>query len=277
MNRLGWVVGSPLLVAVLLVGACSADPQPTYSPSRTTAVSALEGSRWHPERGLTWQWQLSDEPIDLTVDAQVYDIDLFNNSAATVQALHQRGRRVICYLSAGSWEPYRPDSANFPPEVMGGPVAGWPDERWLDVRRVEVLRPLMTARLDLCQAKGFDGVEPDWLDNHMQDTGFPLTSADQLRYNRMLADLAHERGLAIGLKNDLGQVDELAELFDFAVVEQCAEFDECGALRSFLDRGKPVFHAEYHLARDEFCPVARSLGLSSIRKRIELDAWREVC
>ena len=93
----------------------------------------------------------------------------------------------------------------------------------------------------------------------------------------MLADLAHERGLAIGLKNDLGQADELAGLFDFSVVEQSAEFDECHALQPFLDRGKPVFHAEYHLERDEFCPVARRLGLSSIRKKLELDAWREAC
>ena len=47
--------------------------------------------------------------------------------------LHQRGIRVICYLSAGTWEPYRPDSASFSQELMGGPVAGWPDERWLDI------------------------------------------------------------------------------------------------------------------------------------------------
>ena len=140
---------------------------------------------------------------------------------ATVQMLHQRGIRVICYLSAGTWEPYRPDSASFSQELMGGPVAGWPDERWLDIRRLDALRPLMAARLDLCRDKAFDGVEPDWLDNHTQDTGFPLTAADQLRFNRMLADLAHERGLAIGLKNDLGQADELAGLFDFSVVEQC--------------------------------------------------------
>ena len=142
-------------------------------------------------------------------------------------ALHERDIRVICYLSAGSWEPYRPDSAGFPADLLGGPVAGWPDERWLDIRRLDTLRPLMAARLDLCRDKGFDGVEPDWLDSHTQDTGFPITVADQLRYNRMLADMAHERGLAIGLKNDLGQADELADLFDFSVVEQCAEFDEC--------------------------------------------------
>jgi hypothetical protein len=160
---------------------------------------------------------------------------------------------------------------------MGGPVEGWPDERWLDVRRLDLLRPVLAARFDLCAEKGFDGVEPDWMDSHTQNTGFPITADDQLRFNRMLADMAHERGLAIGLKNDLGQVAQLADVFDFAVVEQCAEYGECGELAPFLDRGKPVFHAEYDLAVTDFCTESQRLGLSSIRKRLDLDAWRESC
>jgi hypothetical protein len=228
-------------------------------------------------KGLSWQWQLDGEPIDVSVDAEVFDIDLFETPAATVGTLHERGRKVICYLSAGSWEPYRPDAGAFPASVKGGVVEGWEDERWLDIRQLDVLRPLMAARFDLCQQKGFDGVEPDWLDHHTQDTGFPITAEDQLRYNRMLAELAHERGLAIGLKNDLDQVAALADLYDFAVVEQCAEFGECDLLRPFLDRDKPVFHAEYDLPTSAFCAESKRLGLSSIRKRLDLDAWREVC
>lgn len=235
------------------------------------------GPRWRPTKGLTWQWQLDGGPIDTSVDADVYDVDLFTTPAATVADLHGRGRKVICYFSAGSWEPYRPDSGDYPNAVMGGPVEGWPDERWLDIRRVDVLRPVLAARFDLCAEKGFDGVEPDWMDSHTQDTGFPITAADQLRFNRMLADMAHERGLAIGLKNDLGQVAELADVFDFAVVEQCAEYGECGELAPFLDRDKPVFHAEYDLAVTDFCTESQRLGLSSIRKRLDLDAWRESC
>jgi hypothetical protein len=194
-----------------------------------------------------------------------------------VQALHDRGRKVICYFSAGSWEPYRPDAADYPDRLKGGSVEGWPDERWLDIRQRDVLRPLLAARLDRCADKGFDGVEPDWLDHHEQHTGFPITAADQLAFNRMLAGMAHDRGLAIGLKNDLGQAAELADLYDFAVVEQCAQYDECDLTRPFLDRGKPVFHAEYDLPTSAFCAESRRLGLSSIRKRLGLDAWRETC
>lgn len=235
------------------------------------------GDWWHPTRGLTWQWQLDGEPIDLSVDAEVFDVDLWATPESTIAELHDQGRKVICYLSAGSWEPYRPDADRFPAEVIGPPVEGWPDERWLDIRRLDVLEPLMADRLDLCRAKGFDGVEPDWMDNHVQDTGFDISAEDQLRYNRLLADMAHERGLAIGLKNDLGQIPELVDLFDFAVVEQCAEFDECEELLPFLDQGKPVFHAEYDLPTSAFCAQSRRLGLSSIRKRLELDPWRETC
>jgi hypothetical protein len=253
------------------------DPGPT-SPSTTNPQEGpVTSGWWHPTKGLTWQWQIDGGPIDQSVDAQVYDVDLFETPAATVKELHDRGRKVICYFSAGSWEPYRPDSGDFPDSLKGGVVDGWPDERWLDIRQRETMRPLLAARLDLCAEKGFDGVEPDWLDHHEQDTGFPITADDQLAFNRMLAGMAHDRGLAIGLKNDLGQVAQLADLYDFAVVEQCAEFDECHMLIPFLDRDKPVFHAEYDLPTSAFCAESRRLGLSSIRKRLGLDPWRETC
>ena len=250
---------------------------PTERPEPTTPEQPEPVDWWRPTRGLTWQWQLDGKPIDRSVDAEVFDVDLWATPEETIDDLHDQGRKVICYLSAGSWEPYRPDADRFPAAVIGPPVAGWPDERWLDIRQRDALRPLLAARLDLCAEKGFDGVEPDWMDNHTQDTGFGITADEQLAYNRLLADMAHERGLAIGLKNDLGQIPELVDTFDFAVVEQCAEFDECEELLPFLDRDKPVFHAEYDLPTSAFCAQSRRLGLSSIRKRLELDAWRETC
>ncbi|MFE9581836.1 endo alpha-1,4 polygalactosaminidase [Nocardia sp. NPDC006044] len=243
------------------------------------SATADPGPWWHPEKGLTWQWQLHGEPVDTSINAQVYDIDLFENPAATVKTLHDQGRKVICYLSGGSWEPYRPDAGEFPDSVKSGPVPEWDDERWLDVKQIDVLKPLMAKRMDLCKQKGFDGVEPDWADLHRQNTGeLKISAADQLAYNRMLAGLAHDRGLAIGLKNDLDQVSTLAGLFDFSVNEQCfEERASCDKLTPFLAAGKPVFHAEYTLRLTEFCADSARLGLSSIRKHRELDAWRETC
>ena len=62
---------------------------------------------WQPAAGLTWQWQIGDLDIDTSVDAQVYDIDLYVNQAI-IDQLHARGRIVIGYISVGSWEDWRP-------------------------------------------------------------------------------------------------------------------------------------------------------------------------
>ncbi|MDG9701376.1 endo alpha-1,4 polygalactosaminidase [Streptomyces sp. DH37] len=261
-------LAAPLLcLLLLLTAACSGPAPPGGAPP--------DGARWRPEPGTTWQWQLQGR-VDPDVDAEVYDIDGFENGAATVAALHTRGRRVICYLNAGAWEDFRPDRDAYPPSVLGR-GNGWPGERWVDIRRLDVLRPILAARVDMCARKGFDAVEPDLLDGYRNDTGFPLTAAHQLAFNRTVAELAHRRGLSVGLKNDLDQIPELVDDFDFAVNEECAEFGECARLSPFTERGKAVLHAEYALSTGEFCDTSRRLRLSSIRKRPALDAWLRTC
>ena len=66
----------------------------------------------------------------------MYDIDLFDNDVAAVAALHAQGSVVICYISVGSWEDWRPDAGQFPSEVLGNDYEGWPGEKWLDIRRI---------------------------------------------------------------------------------------------------------------------------------------------
>ena len=244
-------------------------------PDAAAAGDASPATRWVPPPGTTWQWQLTT-PVDTSVDAEVYDIDGVEAGADTVAALHRAGRKVVCYVNAGAAEDFRPDHAAFPDDVQGGPD-GWHGERLLDIRRLDVLAPIMAARFDMCRQKGFDGVEADLVDGYVQDSGFPLTAADQLTYNRMLADLAHERGLSIGLKNDLDQVADLVDEFDFAVNEQCFQYEECDRLAPFVRAGKAVFTAEYELEPADFCPAARAAGFSSMQKRTNLDAWRRPC
>ncbi|WUH94808.1 endo alpha-1,4 polygalactosaminidase [Streptomyces sp. NBC_00433] len=253
----------------------SASPSDSRPPSPSATKRAVRGGRWQPRPGVAWQWQLSGT-VDTSVDVPVYDIDGFENDASVVARLHRDGRRVICYVNAGAWESFRPDAKAFPAALLGR-GDGWNGERWLDIRAVDRLRPLMAARFDMCRAKGFDAVEPDLLEGYANTTGFPLTAADQLAYNRMIAGLAHERGLAVGLKNDLGQVRELLPDFDFSVDEQCAQYGECGRLSPFVAAGKPVFHVEYELEPARFCPAAKRSGFSSMRKHLALDAWRRPC
>ncbi|MET9088895.1 endo alpha-1,4 polygalactosaminidase [Streptomyces sp. NPDC004237] len=234
-----------------------------------------DAGRWQPRPGVSWQWQLSGR-VDTSVKASVYDIDGFDQSEATVGKLHDAGRKVICYLSTGAYEDWRPDAKKFPKSVLGR-GNGWEGERWLDIRRTDVLKPLMAARLDMCKEKGFDAVEPDNMDGYKNHTGFPLKAADQLRYNRLIARLAHDRGMAVGLKNDLDQIPQLVGDFDFAVNEQCAQYGECADLVPFVKADKAVFHVEYELPTGKFCAQSRKLGLSSLEKKYELGVWRKTC
>jgi len=234
----------------------------------------LAASLWSPAPGTEpWQLQLQGK-VDLSVEASVYDVDGADTPASKVRRIHRRGARAVCYFSAGSYENWREDRGRFPERVLGKPLEGWPGERWLDVRERDVLMQIMRSRMNRCARKGFDAVDPDNVDGYQNRTGFPLSRRDQLRYNRALAREAHALGLAIGLKNDLGQVPRLVDHYDFAVNEQCFEYDECGRLRPFIRAGKAVFNVEYGPLR---CDRSRGLRFSSIRKRLGLRAWRRTC
>ncbi len=234
---------------------------------------------WRPALNTGWQWQLSGS-LNLSVNAAMYDLDLFETGAGVVASLHGQGRRVVCYLSAGSWENWRPDANQFPAAVIGNDYEGWPGEKWLDIRRIDLLGPLMRARLDQCRAKGFDAVEPDNIDGYTNNTGFPLTYQDQLAYNIWLAGEAHQRGLSIGLKNDPGQVADLLPYFDWALTEDCFDQGWCNQVQPFVAAGKAVFAAEYTdagLTPADFCPQANQMNFNAILKHRSLDAWRQAC
>jgi hypothetical protein len=230
-------------------------------------------ARWQPKpTTAAWQWQLQGK-IDTSIEADVYEVDGFEVPAKTVAKLHRQGRKAICYLDVGSWENYRPDAGRFPAAVLGRAYEGYPDERWLDIRRIDLLAPILRHRFDLCRRKGFDGVEPDNIAGYENKTGFPLSAGDQLRFNRWVAREVHRRGMAIALKNDPGQVRQLVGSFDFAVVEECFAYDECGKFSPFVAAGKRVFVAEYEKPLAAICDQAERLRFSVIHKDYDLFAW----
>jgi hypothetical protein len=279
-----------LAVAVATGLACRAVANgPASTPPEMTAPAAVASpfavdrtppAYWIPAPGSSWQWQLAGLPLDLSVDADVYDLDLFETEPETIADLHAAGKRVICYLSAGSWEDWRPDASAFPAEVIGKVYEGWPGERWMDIRRIDLLGPILSARLSLCREKGFDAVEPDNIDGYDNDTGFTISYEDQLRYNRWLADQAHSLGLSIGLKNDAAQAADLVADFDWALVEDCFDQGWCEAMSPFLSAGKAVLAAEYTdtgIDFEEACTTLEPRGFSLILKERSLTAEREVC
>ena len=253
-------------------------PATTVAPSVRPTTPPTAPGRLRP--GTSWQWQIDGGTIDETVlDAvanprKMYDIDMEATPSAVVRRLRAKGITVICYLETGGWESYRSDAAAFPPEVLGGPVGGYPQERYLDIRRTDVLLPLIAARLDRAAAKGCNGVEPDLDDTYTSNTGFPLTVDDQLAYDRAVAELAHARGLSIGLKNgasgDGSFEAAMAPSTDWALNESCNRFRECGGYGVFIAAGKPVFQVEY---LDEgssvasFCPADNARNFDGILKQ----------
>ena len=173
------------------------------------------------------------------MDAATFIVDGFDVDAATVADLQDRGRTVICYVNAGAHgglaarrRAGTPTRSSATRSTTGRASAGSTSAG------IDVISPILAERFDMCRSKGFTGVEADNVDGYTQDSGFELTGDDQLRFNRMLAELAHERSLTIGLKNDLDQIDDLVDEFDFAVNESCVQYRECDALAPFTAQGK---------------------------------------
>lgn len=237
-------------------------------------------SIWSPTSSepVHFHWQLSttfSAPADIVTSdgLVVYDIDGQENDAATVAALHALGPnvKVVCYVDVGTWENFRPDEAQFPSSVLGN-QNGWPGERWLDVRQQSILLPLMKARFQSwCIDKGFDAVEPDNLDAWENNPGFPITEAENISYDLAIAAMGHAMGLSMGLKNLPENAPSIEPDFDWALDEQCFQYDECSYFEtSFIPKGKAVFDVEYDQAPD--CSSATAAHLNAQKRDLNLVA-----
>jgi len=259
-------------------------PKPSSAPTKpasSTTGSTSPGGRicpagqvWSPAPGTTWQWQLTGT-IDTSIDVQMYDIDLFDNTAATIAKLHNDGRAVICYFST-QYENWRPDAASWPASVLGDALDDWPGEKYVDIRS-DAVKAIMQSRLDLAVSKGCDGVEPDNVDEYTNKNGLGITAADQIAFNTFVATEARKRGLSVGLKNDLGQVKSLQPQYDWALNEQCNQYSECSSLSAFTKAGKAVFGVEYSGSASKFCPTMVTDKFSWLLKDLDLNAKVTQC
>lgn len=243
----------------------------------------VNSSWWHPTPGLKFQYQLiipMDPDQHFIPGVQVYVIDGFDTEAEAVKALIAKGNDSfpvypVCYLSAGTFEDWRPDAADFSESDKGSPLGDWPGEAWINISS-ESVRAIMRKRMEMCRDKGFVAVDTDNVNGYNNANGLGLTARDQLSYNRWLAATAHELGLAIGLKNDLEQLEQLAPSFDFFVNEQCHAYNECSAYNFIRSAGKPVWNIEYiPSAFKEAC--RNQTGLETIFKTIKLGVCRHDC
>src|SRR4029077_12240106 len=156
----------------------------------------------------------------------------------------------------GGAENYRDDYDQFPPETLGRNMAGWPGEKWIDIRNAEVVR-IIKDRIKMCADKGYDAIEPDLDTSYVEPTGFPLTKADEVSYMKDLTSYAHSLGIAMWGKNpDSAGADfaaEMVDTFDAVLTEECNQYNTCGALAPYTKAGKLVFNAEYAIDTNRFC------------------------
>jgi len=219
---------------------------------------------------------LLGEGSNFNTAASVVFVDYEDVSAATIKGIKSKGKRVICYVNVGAWEDWRSDASSFPSSVLGKDYDGWPGEKWLDIRKVDVLIPIMKKRFQKAQSKGCEGVDPDNMNGYQNDSGFQLSAQDQLTYNRALSASIKSLGLLAGLKNDPDQTKDLVDSFDFVVVESCAYEGACAAYDIFVQRSKPVFAVEYtdliseSKFRSSACPLRTTKKLSFVYKKLDL-------
>lgn len=216
----------------------------------------------------------------------MYNVDGFITTPGTLASMKSAGLLPICYISIGTWEPYRPDAALFPDSVKGGSYdPPFAVERWLDVRS-PVVRDLMVQRLETMKNKGCIAIEPDNSNGYASyyTTNFPFTMNDWRDYIVFLSQAARAKGMYWGLKNSYELIETYPEMvsqgvWDYGINEECHVYDECFAWILFKNEGLPVFQVQYTYNYDEsnpeasatrfraeVCPLQSMYGLTSILK-----------
>jgi endo-alpha-1,4-polygalactosaminidase (GH114 family) len=259
-------------------------PPPPTPPNGTTPTGI-----WKPVAGTTWNYELLNPVDNISADAEVWDIDLFNNDDNAIASLQAAGKKALCYFSAGSYENWRPDKGDFQDSDLGNDLDGWEGERWLNTKSKNV-RKIMQSRLDMAVKKKCDGVEPDNVDAYDNENGLGLSEADAVDFVTFLSKEAHSRKLSLALKNAGNIVPTVIDMVDYSVQEQCIEFDNCKQFQPFIRANKPVFHVEYpkgdstndqtlipNNQQKSICDDSAAAGFSTIIKNLDLDDFIQPC
>ncbi len=256
--------------------SAAAGPDDVSRPPAGAAPSGTSNpvrSGWAPRAGLRWQVQLTGALMD-NLGANVYDLDPYATATQTVADLRAHGNKTMCHLDVGVADAALPDAPRLSGRLLGAPVMdpdgsvrGW----WLDIRRWDRIAPVLSDRLDLCRAKGFQAVDADFGDGYAHATGFRLTETDQLTYDRRVAALAHDAGLAVGVRTTPPVAASLEPSVDFAVASDCFGVGNCASLLSYIAAGKAAFDVE-RSASGDVCPLARSYGIIASLLPAPMDA-----
>jgi Glycoside-hydrolase family GH114 len=238
------------------------------------APGRCAGTCWYPPhlnragKPMRWDWQIGRTfPLQRTGSraVDIYDVDGFLTTRSQVHRIGSQWQaatlahpRTACYLDL-AWEDYRPDASPsarglFPPAALGRVYYGFPQERWVDFRQLDALKPMLRARIAMCARKGFDAVELDDIDSFdpPRTTGFFLTAGDARNYLAYAFNLVHAYGMTALWKNNPVLARWGVRYTDGAVVEECYVYKQCAAWHVFTadktrrqPTGKWVGEAEY--------------------------------
>ena len=193
---------------------------------------------------MRWDWQIGlDTPLERISSraVDIYDVDGFLTKQAQVHRIHTAWQaatlphpKTFCYLDL-AWEDYRPDASRasrggtFPPATLGKIYFGYPQERWVDLRRLDALKPMIDARIRMCARKGFDAIELDDIDSFepATTTGFNLTPGDAQNFLAYVDNEVHRQGMTVLWKNTGILSWWGRDYSDGAVVEECYTYSEC--------------------------------------------------
>ncbi|TDW95503.1 hypothetical protein EV137_2845 [Kribbella pratensis] len=156
----------------------------------------------------------------------------------------------ICYVNAFQVQPGEQgqwDSDLLLRDAKGNLVI---DEDWgeplLDLRTADKRNRIaakVNSWIDGCATKGYKAIEPDNYDSYTRSKNL-LTAGQAKAYLTLLATHAHSKSLAIGQKNTVELAGQRTSVgLDFAVAEECGQYDECG---DYVDAfGNNVIVIEY--------------------------------
>ena len=252
--------------------SASGSAAPTGTPKPDTSTSPAASSWAPPPANGSFDYQIGDPytpPAGVVVVSRDHDAD-----AAP-------GLYNICYVNAFQaqtgaaawWKANHPDLLLH--DANGKLVI---DKDWNEILldySTAAKRTALTAVvgdwIDECADKGFQGLEPDNLDAYTRSKGL-LSESQAMAYAASLITYAHDKGLAVGQKNtaDLSTAAARQAGFDFAVTEQCADYDECQ--RYTATYGNHVFVIEY--SRSQFTKACNTYGstLSIVLRDVDVTA-----
>jgi len=176
---------------------------------------------------------------------QVVTIDL-DEASKFVNYFHNRGQKVICYFSGGTMQKDRKwDYQAYKNAGVGIPGTESPwGNQYSDIRKKDKLQPLIRKRMQRARDLGCDGVEVDSLGVYGHNVA-GITKDDCYKFAKWVAETGHDVGISVGLKNIPALAPSLVDIFDFAVSESCAEYNECKHYTGFTQRNKAVFMVHY--------------------------------